>query len=949
MKRMCLVKACNRVLIASYLSVAMVVAPVAAFAQTAAPPNAEPAARVGQARPAGKRPASPVGAAVRKLRRVAPVQGGAPPAGDAAPEPQAAVAAPPPAPSAPMPVAPTPVAPAPAATSAQNIVELPGEKEFNSCKKIPEKRIVKLNLKPETELLELINWISSITCTQFLIPSTTNITGKKITILAPQLITPRESYRLFLAAIESVGLTVEPNGGFLRIIETNRARFSDLRMIGDNENVPADKRYVTRMIRLKHIDAADVTQNVLQRLKGEQGDIIAYQGDTLIITDQGVMIRKMIDVLDYLDQPHGTDERIWMIQVRNTSAIEMAQRLGEVFNIDFVGQGTFRQRGGAGGAAPAPRPPPAPKPATPKTPMKGDLPDLQDQMSISRLIPVDRTNQLIVVARPLGYEWLKVMVDRLDVPLGKDGDGRVHMYYCKYANCDELAVTLGAVTGIPVSIQAAGRTTGGSRAAPPPAAPRPANQQGMGQEVQLFEGDVRINFDRPTNALVVLSGLKDFQSLRRVIEKLDSPRKQVFIEALIMEVLLDKTRELGAAFHGGMPTDVGAGGEQSLLLGGFRAASTLQPTSLLASGLGGLGAGLFGAPFDPEEVRIFGQSADIPSFGVFLQALQRNNDVNVLSNPYIIITNNDEGELSVGQQLPFPGSTFGAGMGGAAGGAGGGLLGGLGFGVPVNRTKVALSLKLVPSVNEHNMIRMEVEQKIEDILNENFNGLGPATSLREAKTTVVTRDQQTVLIGGLMSDRTSESVTKVPILGDIPILGFFFRTSTKRKQKSNIIIALTPYVITEPSDMRRIAEKKMRERREFIERYTAFQDTAALDSDIDYSRKRGMLEEINRTVREIEWEENEINEIRDRDALDRETPIEPPMAARWTDPDAARGRRSGGSSVSVGGPVTSPAMQDMPQAPPPAGEGPPEVAPTLEATPPPPPAELPPPTVDGNP
>ena len=203
----------------------------------------------------------------------------------------------------------------------------------------------------------------------------------------------------------------------------------------------------------------------------------------------------------------------------------------------------------------------------------------------------------------------------------------------------------------------------------------------------------------------------------------------------------------------------------------------------------------------------------------------------------------------------------------------------------------------MPSVNEHNMIRMEVEQKIEDILNPNFNGLGPATSLREAKTTVVTRDQQTVLIGGLMSDRSTETVLKVPILGDIPILGFFFRSSTKQKQKSNIIIALTPYVISEPGDLRRIAEKKMRERREFIERFTAFQDTAALESDVDYSKKRGLLEEINRSVREIESEESEMRGIRERDSQDRESPIEPPLAVKWGGTSNANFRRASTSST----------------------------------------------------
>lgn len=890
-----------------YLSVAVAFASAIAHAQPSpSDPPAAPASEGKKAKAAG-----PIGAAVRKMRRAAPLKA-TPPAAAEAPQPAA-----PPVPPAPLPVAdPTPVV-APSPNPASNVVELPGEKEFNSCKKLPDKRIVKLNLKPDTELSELIGWISSITCTQFLIPSTTNIQGKKITIISPQLITPREAYRLFLSAIESVGLTVEPSDRFLRIIETNRARFTQLPLLAEGEFVPSDKRYVTRMVRLKHLDAADVTQNVLQRLKGEQGDIIAYQGDTLIITDQGAMIRKMIEVLERLDQPRNTDERIWMVRVVNSTAVEMAARLAEVFNIDFVGQGTFKKQAGA---APAPRPAPAAKAA--KGPLIGDMPELQEQMQISRLIPVDRTNQLIIVAKPLAYEWLKVMIDRLDVQQERDGDDRVHMYYCNYANCDELAVTVGAVTGIAVSIQSAGRTTGGGSRSTPAAAPRPTNPNGQQTDIPMFDGDVRINFDRPTNSLVIMSSLKDYQQLRKIMQKLDSPRKQVFIEALILEVLLNKTRKLGNSFHGGAPVDTGTG-EKSLLIGGFQAASTLLPAGLLGGGatgaMAGLGAGLFGAPLKSEDIRIFGGSAEIPSFGVFLQAVQNNDDVNVLSNPYIIITNNDEGELSVGSQLPFPGTTAGlGGLGGAAGGLGAaGFLGGLG--ASVNRTKVALSLKLVPSVNEHNMIRMEVEAKIEDVLSQNYNGLGPATSLREAKTTVNTRDQQTVLLGGLMSDRNSENVTKVPILGDIPILGFFFRSTTTQKQKSNIIIALTPYVISEPSDLRRIAEKKMRERREFIERFTAFRDTASLESDVDYSKKRGLLAEINRSVLEIESEESEMRDIRKRDSQDRETPIEPPSVVKWPTVSNARPLRTP-MPTPPPPPVESPPQSLSPAIPPPAPE-----------------------------
>ena len=177
-------------------------------------------------------------------------------------------------------------------------------------------------------------------------------------------------------------------------------------------------------------------------------------------------------------------------------------------------------------------------------------------MIISKIIPDERSNQLIVIATERSYQRVKRMVDQLDKPI-EGGDGRIHVYYCENANCDELAQTLGAVTGVAVSVSQGGAAAGherGRQARRPRRRPRPRpGGQGQGIQNLLFEGEVRINFDRPTNSLIIVSSLKDYQAVRRVIERLDSPRKQVFVEAMILEVTLDKSRELGASFHGAKP------------------------------------------------------------------------------------------------------------------------------------------------------------------------------------------------------------------------------------------------------------------------------------------------------------------------------------------------------------------------------------------------------------
>ena len=733
---------------------------------------------------------------------------------------------------------------------------MPGEKEFNSCKKLPSgKAIVKLNLKPETDVIDLVGWISSITCSQFLV--SIPLHGKKVTIIAPQLITPEEAYRLFYAALESVGLTVEPSGKFLRIVESSRARFTSLPFVGANERVPSDKRYVTKLVRVSYLDTNELTNAVLNRLKSETGDIISYRS-SLIISDTAENIDRLVSIIKQFDTPSANRDKIWMIRIKNTSAIDMAGRIAEIMPVRQLGTGQKR-------------PPGAPPPAPPK-PQPGPPGDLSTEMTITKIVPDERSNSLIVVANQRAYDWLVVLVHKLDVApeasVRGGAEDRFHIYNCANANCDELAATLSAITGV----QVVGSLSTGvrRRGATAPTAALAAKNQGD-QSALMFEGDVRITFDAPTNSLLIMSSFKDFQALRRVIEKLDAPRKQVFIEALILEVTTDKARQTGVSYHAGKGQDIA--GQQSLLLGGFNANQTLgaafDPKTLL-NNMGGLSAALFGPAIDPAQTKLFGVlNVNIPSFGVFLQLLQTNNDVNVLSNPHILIMNNQEGEITVGENLPFPGAMMGTAIGGAAGYT---------PYLSVNRQDVALKLKLLPSVNEHNMIRLDVEQEVSDVEAANYNNLGPATSKRSTKTTVVARDQQTVVIGGLMSDRASETVTKVPILGDIPIIGFFFRSKTTDLKKTNIIIAITPYVISDLSDLRRVAEKKMRERREFIERYSSLEDRVSLDKDMDFRRKRGMLEEINKAVRDMEDEERELRQIRERDEGEDSTSIEPVSA-----------------------------------------------------------------------
>jgi general secretion pathway protein D len=337
---------------------------------------------------------------------------------------------------------------------------------------------------------------------------------------------------------------------------------------------------------------------------------------------------------------------------------------------------------------------------------------------------------------------------------------------------------------------------------------------------------------------------------------------------------------------------------------------------------------VLGPVLQANEARSLGFGAtstlDIPSFGVLVKALQTNSDVDVLSNPHLLIMNNEEGEISVGSRIPFPVSTIG--LGGAIPGAGGANpLAGLGLGglfPQVQREKVALEMKLVPHVNEHDIIRLEVDEKISEVA-PGASNLGPSTSERTAKTIVVAKDQQTILIGGLMSDKVINSVQKIPLLGDIPIIGFFFRDTTRHVVKTNLIIAITPYVIADQTDLRRVLEKKMKERREFVERFGG-EERPNPEAQVDYRRKRGMLEEINRAAREVEEEDRAEQDIREKLESDHSGEIDSPAPAGSKAPEPGPAPPTPESAPLTAPPSTTPPPPPAsPPSPPPLETAPP--------------------------
>jgi len=713
------------------------------------------------------------------------------------------------------------------------------------CRPLPAWVKVMMNFN-EAEVQEIVQWISKQTCKNFIIGD--NIRGGKITILSNTKVTAEEAYRAFLAALNVNNMTVVKVGNFYKIQMKREASKDTIpTYIGEEVDIPALDQMITRVVQLKYVDANTVNGTIKQ-LTTKDGDSYPYAPtNTLIISDTGNNMHRLLTILEQLDTPLGQEE-IRVVQVEYATAEELAQTLEEIFG----------QKGKSSGRKTTSRV----RPVRPgQKPMAGGSAGNEEEVAtLSKVIADERTNKLILVAPARSFERISELIKQLDVPI--PGEGQIQVVYLKHADSEELANTLTSLAQGTGPRSSAGRRSS-SRGK--------SIHKGPAKAAELFQGEVKVTADKATNSLVIVANQNDFKSLYKVIKQLDIPRRQVFIEAVIMEVNLDTSKDTGLALHAGAGTKIG--GETIPLFFGTQFKAQGSNFNSLAPNISLLGflAGIRGPELGASDSILAGIS--LPSFGVMLQALQTDSNVNVLSTPHILTSDNEEAEIKVGENIPIPAGYGGyGGMGSLAGlaslassatgttagttgyssgyggyGGYGGLGGLLGMGMgAINRQEVGLTLKIKPQINEGDVIRLELEEELSEV-KDTSNPLGPTTTKRSAKTVIAIQDQQTAVIGGLIREKIDIGETKIPLLGDIPVLGWFFRSRREQKTKTNLLLFLTPYVIEGPSDFRAIFERKMRERKEFVERF--YGRGPKYKSFIDFRKRHGPLADIHLTMR----------------------------------------------------------------------------------------------------
>lgn len=383
-----------------------------------------------------------------------------------------------------------------------------------------------------------------------------------------------------------------------------------------------------------------------------------------------------------------------------------------------------------------------------------------------KFVADERTNTIILMASEVETSRIKRLIKMLDreTPRGK---GNIQVYYLENANAEDLGKVL---QDLPTK-------KGGT--------PGPA-------KAPFVSEDVKITADKATNSLIIMGGKEDYQVLEDIIKKLDIPRSMVYIESLIMEVNVNKEFNLGVQWQAGGKTQFD--NKDAAFGGGFIPETGIISTPLTTlPSPEGFSLGIFS-----EAITIGGIT--FPNLYAVVNAFKKDQDVHILSTPQILTTDNEEASITVGRNVPFQTRSAASGEN---------IVDQYSY---YEYKDVGITLKITPQISHERLVRLNISQESTALDQQTTTSNDrPTTLKRTIDTTVIVKDGNTVVIGGLIEDSFSNAEFKVPCLGDIPMLGDLFKTTERGSAKTNLFVFITPRVVKNPAEAQAILDSKQNE------------------------------------------------------------------------------------------------------------------------------------------
>jgi general secretion pathway protein D len=597
----------------------------------------------------------------------------------------------------------------------------------------------------DVDISAVVKFISEVTGKNFLYDDKVKGT---ITIIAPSKLSVDDAFNMFTSVLELKGFTIIPSGKIYKIVPISQAKQSGTEIIKEGTALVSDT-YIARLIQLKSISSSNA-MNFLQPLISKDGHISSFgPGNMLMIVDAATNIEKVLEILEAIDKPGIEEPELILLKYAN--AEDVVKIIAEAFKI----------------SSKTPQPPGVRIPSA-----------VSVEETKTNVFADTRLNAVVLLADKQEKEAVKRIIALLDVPL-PEATSKINVYFLEYADATDLSKVLeGMITGISPQAKA------GAQPAKSPFEPG---------------GKITITADKATNSLVIVASPADYQSLLQVVKQLDRKRKQVYVEAMIVEASIDKLRELGTKWRIAAEKD-----GKPVAIGGF---GTMDAASLqnVLSGLTGLTAGGMGNFLDVpltttgSDGTVTASTLTVPGFAALFSLNEFKGAINVLSTPQILTSDNKEAEIVVGENVPFISKRERDITNTSA------VLN------SIERKDVGITLRLTPQITEGDYVKLDLYQEISSIKQESETiiiNVGPTTTKRSTKTTVVVKDNQTVVIGGLMEEKEEENINKVPLLGDIPLLGWLFKNKTLEKKKTNLIVFLTPHIVKDAEQLLKLTDDK---------------------------------------------------------------------------------------------------------------------------------------------
>jgi len=671
-----------------------------------------------------------------------------------------------------------------------------------------------INFKEDTDLKKILEFMRDISCKGFIIPSEI-LNNKKITVLSKNPVTASKLWDTTLAILNSNGLILLPEGNnFYKVVKKSDAKRHFGLVIKHDDYIPFSSDFITYISELRFISKG-VIKPLLKNIIDRDGYAEIIGQNVLVIADVASNIKRVKDIIEQIDVPDSSNT-IHIVDLLFAEAIEILPKLIEIFDLIPLKDSIYKIK------------------------YKRQKVDSLDDFTFKKILADERTNKLIIISSNEAFYQIKEVIKLLDVELSKNlFDNEVHVYELKNADSQKLASTLSKLSynnlNSKYNKNMKFKTEKKTK----------VNYYGIASA--FFEGDIKITSDESTNSLVVIASSRDYNILVRVIEKLDKPRILVYIEGAILDLAINDSFNMGFDTFGFFP--VGKGSKKGIMLvgnpGGRNIAKSIVKGFSLTNniGLSALGELLNGTIGYTMSVKDFGSKFQFPPVRVILKFMQIYGDMDVLSRPSITVLDNEKAVFKNGERIPVVSATNMTGNYNSNSN--------LNSMHPLQNIEykdVELKFIVTPHVNIANRIRMEIEQDISDLGQEVtiLNANQWRINTKSAKTTVVTSDGQTIILGGLIHNKITHVEEKVPILGNIPIVGYLFKNKSIKKERKNLILVLTPWIVRTDSDYQKIYNAKIKERKIMSSMF--FSDRI---TDYNPNENYKMLGPISRIIEEV--------------------------------------------------------------------------------------------------